>query len=212
MYAQMLQTCVYMYKCEYVCGINEQLQELYFRCHPPCFLKQSCSWFEDRHFSWSGWPRSPGDLHVSASPRLGLQVCVTRTGSYLPGFWGSSSGLCVCVASPSLIYFCSVRFLFRFCFLLVWLVLLSLLVCPFLGLQVCATPPSFSSRNNASLMPPGSGMEWVRLLSSAPLHLEGPKSYSHRGSILAFVLVLLSGCFPVHSVLICHIFRVRLCL
>lgn len=152
-------------------------------------------------------------VSLSASPRLGLQVCITRTGSYLPGFWESSSGLCICVASPSSISFCSVRFLFRFCFLFVWLVLLSLLVCPFLGLQVCSTPPSFSSRNKASLRPPGSGMEWVRRpLSSAPLHLEWPKSDSHRGSILAFVLVLLSGCFPGHSVLICHFFRVRLCL
>lgn len=204
-----------MYKCEYVCGINEQLQELYLRCHSSCFLKQSCSWFEDHHFSWSGWPRSPGDLRVSlsASPRLGLQVWITRTGSSLPGFQGSSSGLCICVASPSRISFCSVRFLFRFCFGVGWLVLLSLLVCPFLGLQVCSTPPSFSSRNKASLMPPGSGMEWVRRsLSSVPLYLKWPTSDSHRGSILALVLVLLSGCFPGHSVLICHFFRVRLCL
>lgn len=49
--------CVHISKCEYVCGVNKQLQELYLR---PCFLKQSCNWFEGHHFSWAGWPRSPG--------------------------------------------------------------------------------------------------------------------------------------------------------
>lgn len=63
-----VQMCVHMYKCEYVCGVNEQLQELYLRHHLPCFLKQTCNWFEDHHFSRSGWPRSPG-ICVSLPPQ-----------------------------------------------------------------------------------------------------------------------------------------------
>lgn len=214
--------CTNVCKCVYTCiNVNMSVESMNnFR---------SCTSGATRLVFWS---RVAAGLRITTLAGLVgqgvLGICVSL--SLPPQDWD-----CKC-ASPGLAHAClgsgdpaqvfafvwqalrgSLFVLCGFCFAFVlgvgWLVLLSLLVRPFLGLQVCSTPPSFSSGNKASLMPPGSGMEWVRRsLSSVPLYLEWPTSDSHRGSILAFVLVLLSGCFPGHSVLICHFFRVRLCL
>lgn len=67
--------CTNVRKCVYTCiNVNMSVESMnnFRSCTSGairlvCFLKQSCSWFEDHHFSWSGWPRIPGDLRVSLS-------------------------------------------------------------------------------------------------------------------------------------------------
>lgn len=90
------------------------------------------------------------------------------------------------------------------------LVLLLLLVCLFLRLQVFSTQPNLSRRNNASQSRDGSG-EAVAVVCSSASGMTKVKFWQGQHFSICIGLTLWVF-YCAHCVLICHFFRVRLCL